>query len=225
MTINKQKKIIKYKYHIGDLEFKTKSACQKYVQNIVNNLGLCIINKTHQQYNFFINLLNNHPESIDKIGIGIDYFYIISNTMNKNCYGTMIKRLDGSDIDFSWRYCCEFKERTIMYDLANAMRQAISKDIITYKRTNNLICSLCQTKNELYENYHVDHNTISFAELKDTFLKLTNNKIPTTFDMCKIYYVTLFEVSDHIFEKEWIDYHNENCTLQILCSRCNLKKH
>ena len=37
---------------------------------------------------------------------------------------------DGSETDFSWVYCCQFKERTNIDDLLRAMRNAIKYDII-----------------------------------------------------------------------------------------------
>lgn len=211
-------------YYIGNLEFKTKISCKKYVQNIINTLGITIINNQHIKYDFFLNLLNNHPNAIEKIGIGIDYFYIQSNVMNKKYYQTMIKRLDGSHIDFSYIVCCEFKERSTIYNLTVAMRRAISQEIINYKQNNKLICSFCKIENESYENYHVDHDYPSFANLKDDFLNQTTKIKPTTFDRCKIYFLKKFHNDDYEFETDWITFHNNNCKLQILCRDCNLKK-
>jgi hypothetical protein len=91
----------------------------------------------------------------------------------------MIKRLDGTIIDFSWVYCCQFKERTTSDDLLRSMREAIKYDTIKYKqKQSKLICNFCKTENELYENYHVDHHNPSFQTLKDNFLQLTKKQIP-----------------------------------------------
>jgi hypothetical protein len=49
----------------------------------------------------------------------------------------MIKRLDGTEIDFSWIYCCQFKERTPTFNLISSMKTAISDAIIKYKRTHS----------------------------------------------------------------------------------------
>jgi hypothetical protein len=69
-----------------------------------------------------------------KNGVGIDYFYIIPNPINHNYYQTMIKRLDKSIIDFSWVHCCKFKVRSITEDLTTAMREAIKKETMAYKK-------------------------------------------------------------------------------------------
>ena len=96
-----------------------------------------------------------------------------------------IRRIDGSDIDFSWVYCCQFKERTTREYLINAMREAIKDDTMKYKQQSKLICNFCKTENELYENYHVDHHNPSFQTIKDNFL-LTKKQIPSSFGDCKI---------------------------------------
>jgi hypothetical protein len=173
---------------------------------------------------FFVNLLNNHPHYLEKIGSGIDYFYIQPNPLVKKYYQTMIKRTDDSEIDFSWRYCCQFKERTIMDDLTRAMRCSIKDDIIKFKQQNILKCNKCKTDDEQYENFHVDHNNPSFKNLKDGFLQLTNKPIPTKFSDCNVNKLTIFREENKDFKNEWIEYHNNNCNLQILCRDCNLKK-
>jgi hypothetical protein len=216
---------MKQKYYIGKLEFKTKKECQNYTRNIINNLGCCIINKDHVQFIFFYNLIQNHPDYDIKKGVGIDYFYIEPNPFNKKYYQTMIKRIDGSETDFSWVYCCEFKERTLSHHLSSAMRAAIKEDIIKYKqKQNKLICNFCKTENELYENYHVDHDNPSFKTLKDNFLQITTKQIPSSFGECNIYNLTIFKCEDYDLKNEWIDYHNKNCNFQILCRDCNLRK-
>lgn len=217
---------MKQKYYIGELEFKTKKECENYTRKIINELGCCVINKDHKHFKFFDNLIQNHSDCEDKKGTGIDYFYIQPNPLNQKHFMTMIKRLDGSEIDFSWVYCCQFKERTTTEDLIRSMREAIKHVTINYKqKQSKLICNFCKTENELYENYHVDHDNPSFKTLKDNFLQLTKKKIPLSFGNCKKYnFMANFKDEDVDFENEWVDYHNTNCNLQILCRDCNLRK-
>ena len=210
------------KYNIGNILFKTKKSCYIYAKNIIDNIGVSIINKEHAQYSFFINLLNNHPECNTKIGVGINYFYIVRDTYNKKAYKTMIKRTDNTEIDFSWKYCCEFKKRSILYDLNNAMRSAVRDYTFKYKCNNKLICKYCNIKNA--NSYHVDHEKPSFNTLKNNFLKNTNKQIPSSFDELPKLNLTIFSANDKDFENEWVMYHNTNCNLQILCESCNLTK-
>ena len=216
---------MKQKYYIGELEFKTKKDCENYTRNIINNLGCCIINKDHVQFKFFSNLIQNHPDCDDKKGNGVDYFYIEPNKMVKKYYQTIIKRLDGSEIDFSWVYCCKFKERNISDNLSMSMRSAIKDDVIKYKQNQGkLICNFCKTENELYENYHVDHHNPSFISIKNNFLQLTKKQIPSSFGDCKIYKLTIFKHEDEEFKNDWVDYHTNNRNFQILCRDCNSRK-
>jgi hypothetical protein len=215
---------MKKTYYIGELKFNTKEQCKNYTRNIINNLGCCVINKHHTHFRFFENLLQNHPDCNDKKGIGIDYFYIRHNSLNKKCYHTMIKRSDGSEIDFSWNHCCDFKERTQNEYLVKSMRNAIKDYAINYKQQQgNLICNFCKTENELFADYHVDHHNPSFKILKDTFLQLTKKQIPTVFGECEKN-LTIFKDEDEDFKNDWVDYHNVNCNFQILCKYCNLRK-
>ena len=219
MTMN----VKKMKYYIGKLGFKTKKECENYTRNIINNLGICIINKDHIQFSFFDDLIQNHPNYDGKKGIGIDYFSIEPNPFVNKYYQMRIRRIDGSDIDFSWVYCCQFKERTTREYLINAMREAIKDDTMKYKQQSKLICNFCKTENELYENYHVDHHNPSFQTIKDNFL-LTKKQIPSSFGDCKTYNRPIFKDEDKDFKSDWVDYHNKNCNFQILCRDCNLRK-
>ena len=59
-------------FNIGGLTFSTKKAAQDYTRQTITELGCCIIHKYHDEYNFFVNLLNNHPNRDEKVGCGIE---------------------------------------------------------------------------------------------------------------------------------------------------------
>ena len=211
-------------YSIGKLQFKYKKDCENFTRNKITALGCCEIKKEDEDYIFFDDLLKNHPKYYEKVGVGIDYFYIQRNRINKKSYQTMIKRTDGTDVDFSWTYCCKFKERTVNDYLIRAMREAISKDTIVFKQNSKLICNICNNKNDEYYNYHVDHSEPSFKNLSTTFLNNTTLSIPKTFSDNPVTHIHCFEEYDMLFETEWYEYHKKNSRLQILCRKCNLLK-
>jgi hypothetical protein len=210
-------------YNIGTISFKFKKQCENYTRNLINNLGVNKkIDHNHLNYTFFCDLLKNHPEYNIKVGCGIDYFYIIQNPVNKQGLQTMIKRIDGTEEDFSWVYCCKFKKRTVIEDLKNAMREAIDIQIFNYKsKCNNLICNYCKDSNALTK-YHVDH-IYPFSKLYDDFLK-DNLDYPKTFGNNKLNFKTCFNDTDNKFKNDWVSYHLNNATFQILCIDCNSKK-
>jgi hypothetical protein len=224
MKQNKTK--TKTKYTIGKLAFSTKKDCLKYTRSIINQLGCCKITKSHAQYEFFSNLLHNHLNSKEKIGVGIDYFFIQPNSFIKKYYETMIKRMDGSEIDFSWNKCCQFKKNNnSMEELIKAMRYATKLDILKFRNKHeaHLICSYCHCTDKEKE-YHVDHENPSFHVLKNNFLQSTTKTLPTRFDEDPSNHATIFQKSDEPFEMEWRQFHQQHCNLQILCKKCNLTK-
>ena len=125
----------------------------------------------------------------------------------------MIKRLDRTTIDFSWVYCCQFRVKSSMNNLTTAMRQAIAPDTIRFKKSHLD-----------YSEYHVDHNDPPFRTIRDNFINI-EKELPTTFKDCPKTYLAIFKDEDSEIKNKWIKYHNENCTLQILCRECNIEKH
>ena len=213
------------KYYIGNIGFKSKRECQSYARMTINNLGRCKIMKGDDAFEFMYNLIRNHPHFEEKRGSGIDYFYIQRNAMNPKGLETMIKRMDGSDVDFSWVYCCQFKQRTEHDELVKSMRSAIKECIMEYKQQQpTLICSYCKKTDENYGNYHVDHEHPSFLVLQTTFLQSVQKPIPSSFTDCPKSHVTQFKEEDEEFRNEWLLFHNSHCNYQILCQTCNLRK-
>lgn len=211
-------------FNIGGLTFSTKKAAQDYTRQTITELGCCIIHKYHDKFNFFVNLLNNHPNRDEKVGCGIEYFYIEKNKIKFNAYQTMIRRSDNSIIDFSWRSCCEFKERSDDRNLSNAMRQAIYDDIREFKDASDLICNQCKTDKCDAWDFHVDHDEPPFRKLKEDFLQLNQLNVPTIFTSNSYLCMTTFCEEDSMFSNAWVQYHRANCKLQILCKTCNLRK-
>ena len=136
----------------------------------------------------------------------------------------MVKRLDNTECDFSWLKCCNKRKQSNKDSLKRAMREAIKEETINYKKNNELICNECKNNTLNYEDYHVDHNSISFQELSDYFIKETKYKTPESFDYCNISKLIKFKEDDVKFKKSWIKFHYNNMELQILCKKCNLKK-
>lgn len=215
---------MKQSYNIGDLSFKTKKACEEYTRQVINRLGCCKVSNGHSEYAFLCDLLKNHPGYDIKAGPGIDYFFIRPNITRPTTYQTMIRRIDGTETDFSWRYCCEFRVRPTSHHLNLAMRSAIREDIVNFRnKQTKMQCKLCNTEDA--NEYHIDHNMPPFRDLKSDFLRETKTPIPNIFDELNPISLTIFKKEDEKFEMEWKEYHNMHCNLQVLCSTCNMKKH
>lgn len=211
------------KYNIGDILFKTKKECEQYTRNIINKLGCCIIDNKHENFKFFKDLLKNHPEHIDKIGIGLKSFEIIRNPNNYKAYHINIIRIDNTKIDFSWIYCCKFKLINIDYLFNSALRNTINDYIQSFKNSCKIYeCNICKNIKEKHL-LQVDHIT-EFKDLKNEFLLKFTGNIPTEFIECNYTYKTIFKESDYMFKNEWYNFHNSKCKLQLLCNQCHKLK-
>jgi len=67
----------------------------------------------------------------------------------------------------------------------------------------------------------MNHDIIDFVELYENFLSIQTH-IPLTFETCAS--GAIFKNSDYNFEQKWCMYHENNCSLQILCKSCNCSK-
>jgi hypothetical protein len=140
-------------------------------------------------------------------------------------YQTFIISDNNISINFSFVSCCNFnakhKKTYSEYSLIQAMRTTIGKQILEFKNdAENVVCNFCETNTA--EEYHIDHDTISFKQLSNQFI-LENPMTPKQFDKNRNYR-TIFKNEDKEYKKKWYDYHKKMATLQILCRTCNLKK-
>lgn len=115
------------------------------------------------------------------------------------------------------------KKYAIDSELKRAMRDAISPDILKFALSHKdkiMMCGNCK-KQITVENSHVDHdiNHVSFKSLVEDFCK-TKKKLPTDFDWNET--GREFKKEDIEFKNEWINYHNKNSKLRMLCVKCNL---
>lgn len=210
-------------YNIGNKSFRTKRESLDYTRSLISNLGCCVIDAKHPNFEFFISLLNHHPEKDEKIGIGVKTFTIMRNVLKPSVFHMMVNRHDGSSIDFSWRFCCEFKKPNKHDDLNKALRHAISKDTIEYKNNmEKMICNLCGLEDLPYSDFHVDHIK-PFREIKSEFLK-TEPEIPYEFGSDRETFSTCFKDEDFEFKERWYQFHRNQCQFQILCAKCNSDK-
>jgi hypothetical protein len=105
----------------------------------------------------------------------------------------------------------------------SAMRSSIEEQTFHFRKNSNNKCVLCSNTDKL----HVDH-LIHFDEIVFNFInimKCKNIEIPNTFGETddNTHRRCFLEIDDN-FKNEWIKYHYENASLQILCQKCNLTR-
>jgi hypothetical protein len=216
------------KYILNNKIFTSQVKIKTYAEKIIQELysssktEKVIITLNSFGGKFLLEILNKHPWKYEKIGTGIDSFIIKKNKINSRGFEINIKRNDGSIIDFSWVKCVKGKFPTNNKKLLEAMREAISIQIISYKNTHKHICKNCRETSKA-QRYHVDHDNPEFKELSETFLKENKNH-PKQFGENIDTHITKFLIKDHLFEKKWQKFHKTYANLQILCESCNLRK-
>jgi hypothetical protein len=105
--------------------------------------------------------------------------------------------------------------------IMSTLRNLINHDTRKFREMNKIkICELCSS----LDNIHVDHYLVSFIEILNNFLELTE--------------INFFEIDSianvHTFKKTmehnkiniaqiWIEYHNEKAKYRFLCRSCNSK--
>lgn len=183
-------------------------------KTLLNSIGLCDSLKTTNitAYNKFCELFKNHPEYPEKVNNMID-ICIKKNKMNSKYFELNIIREDGSIEDISYRSC--ISKRPSDYNLKRAMRYSIEPQILEFKNNNKLICSFCNSTDDI----QIDHIKL-FKTLYDEFIE-QNINIPKSFDD-NIYNTAMFQKQDFEFEEKWRKFHKDNAYLRPLCKKCNL---
>lgn len=223
---------------INNITFSSMSELKKYVRETIIPYGKkeCISATTNSNhFNFLIDLLKKHERYEEKKGKGEiknlkQAFFDYGNKM-------ICTWDDGTETAVSWRKCLGRKKGSVNNKFDSAMRMSVRDQTFSFKKNmweDNyyLICNICKTKteeeNEVFSNkWHVDHS-IAFDKLKKRFLKKTSHKKPIEFkDYGKGHtykYSKTFKNENDPFVKEWIKFHKENATYQILCNCCNCSK-
>lgn len=122
-------------------------------------------------------LLTRHPEVQDKVGVGVDGFYVDQAFMGTRCF--YVRRTDGSKTDFSFRSCVNGRAPTPHQEFLEAARMAVHDQIRqaklnhyeTHKGADGTApCDLTGRPLRL-EEAHVDHaEPMTFEVIVQTFL-------------------------------------------------------
>jgi len=82
-------------------------------------------------------VLDLHPDAADKIGVGVEYFYVGMTrdgdkfNVRPDATGIWIKRTDGSEVDFSYRTCID--NHTPESDAKEGLRLAVEDRRLAYR--------------------------------------------------------------------------------------------
>lgn len=204
-----------------ELGFKTKGEIESKIRAIVASYpdGSFL---SEDDTDFMVSVFKNHPEWLDKLGVGInrvrvDRARIASRIGITRCF--YIHRLDGSHDDISWHAC--LRPPTKKQDFAQAARHEIESQRADFKATvqYGTECDVCT--NQLVKGLtHIDHappNT--FRALIDGFIEAYQIDVDN-FQTVDAHTLTLFK--DRKVAQSWQQWHMDRAELRAVCRKCNL---
>ena len=205
--------------------YKTQSEFELFVKNLIyNDIGICdnIKNSYPSHYNTLIEILKRHPNFTSKTQKMFN-LKIVKDTLNTSGLKILIINDDMSETDISWKCAITGKHTSYKNELMSAMRSSVDEQIFEFRKTSSNKCVLCPNTDKL----HVDH-IIHFDEIVFNFISIMKDKnigIPNTFGETddNTHRRCFLEIDDN-FKNEWIKYHYENASLQMLCQTCNLTR-
>ena len=205
--------------------YKTQSDFEVFVKKVIyNDIGVCydIKNTYPSHYNTLIEILKRHPDFTSKTQ-NMFNLKIVKDALNTSGLKILIINNDMSETDISWKCAITGKHKSDKNELMSAMRSSIDDQILEFRKTRSNNCVLCPNTDKL----HVDH-IIHFDEIAFNFISIMKYKnigTPNTFGETtdNTHRRCFLEIDDN-FKNEWIKYHYENATLQMLCQTCNLTK-
>ena len=201
--------------------FSTKAANIRHAKDIMDrNRNKELIG---DDLSFVLAILKNHPDYKEKVGAGISRIEVRRTAMNY--FGMHIVRVDGSEIDFSYKTCISGKSKSLDSNLREAMREAISDQMRSFKfgvNEQTFTCPICGKNVTEKKNIHADHFNVKFRELYSKFI--VGKDLPRSFDDHPVYHCSIFKEEDREFKKAWSQYHKDNCSIRLICNVCNIKE-
>jgi hypothetical protein len=209
---------------IGDKEFASKKDALIHYKTILNsyNFGECL---SQDDIKDILDLLENHPNVIEKIGVGIEDIRIARLKYDTKSFELV--RLDGSTEYFSYTKRIN-SPKTDFTKFREACRQAIQNDLRNVKlayfdKFSKKGQVKCQETGELlkYEELNVDHRQPNtFSVIVDRFIEVCK------IDIKNIEYLQVDggsnELADEDLKQKFREYHKDKANLRIVKKSLNL---
>ena len=214
------------KYIISNEEFKTLAEVRGVVRSIRDMYpDGCFLSSKH--LDFMVDLLKRHEHAGQKRGLGIQGMFVRSNPVFRN-RGFWIRRIDGTETDFSFEMCLRNKPESRLSKFKNACRCAVAKTVIDFRNEFFSRCDeiLCPITGEAVTpaSYHVDHaQPWTFDKIVHAFIQDHGIAVGC---------VPIRGIGeDGVLRNElepdlkinFIAYHNQRASLRILSPKGNLK--
>lgn len=207
---------------IGMMSFGTKAEAERHIRAILEDhrpASGCRQLSTAGA-DFAKDLLDLHPHRDIVIGPGIDSFHC--QLIEKNALRFLLKRVDGTLWDFSWRNC--LTPPTPAKRLAFVLRSEIQEQIEEYRNGIHFPIK-CPISGEVIHrnNCHIDHEyPDTFAALAEKWLRLTGYSPDSIKLLHKSQYGGRSSIKDRVIANQWRTYHRSKARLRAVSAFANL---
>ena len=222
--LKKKTRTLRKAIEIGEKEFASKKEALNHYKAILNSYDFGETLIPNDFYDI-LDLLETHPNVIEKIGVGIDKVRVAKLKYDTKSFELV--RIDGSTEYFSYTKRIN-SPKTDFSRFREACRQAIQEDLRNVKlsyfdKYSKKGKVKCQETGELlkYEELNVDHRQPNtFSVIVDRFVELKN------IDLKDIEYLTIDggpnELVDKKLKEDFIQYHKDKANLRIVKKTLNL---
>ncbi len=217
--------MVKFKYNIKGIGFKTDKSVQEYAKNILY-FGMVNSVLNEEEFNFMFGYFESiHHEWKFKLGNGIKSIHRTLDKVTGKYRAFEIERVDGTKTDISY-IVSNIKAPNLQNDFKKALRFIVMPQILEFKKNkfNENKITICPVTNEeiTFNNCHIDHFKPSFDELVNSFVTENNiTNLVTILEPSKDNQ-TICEISDKEISKLFFEYHFKNANLQAVSVNANL---
>jgi hypothetical protein len=206
---------------------------KEQVKGILYSFANLSIKKNTPEYDIIHELLTRHPEADQKIGVGVDHFFVQPSKWKRNQYNFMIHRVDGTTVDFSYIACLNptQKKYTEKHNWNALFRHVVKDQIDSFRECafavvgsrDKFVCS--QTKLKYKKIYsHVDHvYPLTFHSILLEFIKKYNVDLDSLEVSKDLGTTEIQHILNKDVTKAFYDFHKERSVLRIVCSSANLQ--
>lgn len=201
-----------------ELRFSTQKAALDHFRQILHAYedGDSVSDPEHEEH--LLLLIANHPEAVQKIGVGIDHFFIDYAYQGSRCFH--IARIDGSSTDFSYPTAVMGERPSLDREFKEACRVAVqpylfqARDKFFQDNQDSEGRVKCELTEQLIttDEADIDHKgALPFNVMVETWITATKLELspdlltPPTDNQ----YVS--EFADEALKREWVTYHNTFC--------------
>ena len=213
-------------YVLHGEEFKTLQSLRKRVRAIRDSYS-DDVNLSADDFAFMCDLLKRHESADIKSGCGIREIFVRQEPIH-HTRGFWLRRIDGSETDFSFEMCLRNKPEPRIIKFKAACRTAIKFEVIRFKEKffAQQHSAKCQITGETItkQTAHVDHAPPwTFDQIVMAFI----NEKHIDVDMVKINGIQqdcMLEnsITDKQLERQFIEYHNQRANLRVISGFANL---